>query len=109
MRLAEQKCRRIEAGTAPLSAEAAEELAPGIPRWTLENKALVREFHFKDFRQAMDFVNRVARLAEEQDHHPDILVSYSKVRLTLATHKIGGLSENDFILAAKIDQLAELA
>lgn len=64
-----------------------------------------REFRFKDFGKAMEFVNEVAEVAEEQDHHPDICVFYNKVNLTLSTHKIGGLSRNDFILAAKIDEL----
>ena len=83
------------------------ELATSVPQWTLLEKQIEREFKFKDFRQAMAFVNRVADAANEQDHHPDIQISYSRVRLTLSTHKIGGLSQNDFILAAKIDRLAE--
>ncbi len=66
-----------------------------------------REFRFKDFRQAMEFVNSVAAIANEQDHHPDIFISYNKVQLTLSTHKIGGLSLNDFIVAAKIDLAAD--
>ncbi len=65
----------------------------------------VREFTFDDFRQALDFVNEVGELAEEQGHHPDIYLSYGKVKIELWTHKIDGLHENDFILAAKIDAL----
>ncbi len=76
-----------------------------VPAWTREGKAITREFEFKNFRQAIEFVNNVARLAEEEQHHPDFFISYKKVRLTLSTHKAGGLSRNDFILAAKIDQL----
>jgi 4a-hydroxytetrahydrobiopterin dehydratase len=60
-----------------------------------------------DFRQAMDFVNSVAAIANEQDHHPDVFISYNKVQFTLSTHKIGGLSLNDFIVAAKIDLAAD--
>jgi 4a-hydroxytetrahydrobiopterin dehydratase len=66
---------------------------------------LEREFRFDDFRQALDFVNEVGELAEEQGHHPDIYLSYGKAKVQLWTHKIKGLHENDFILAAKIDAL----
>lgn len=66
---------------------------------------LIREFICKDFREAMTLVNRVADLAEAEQHHPDIEISYNKVRLKLSTHSIGGLSRNDFILAAKIDRI----
>jgi 4a-hydroxytetrahydrobiopterin dehydratase len=67
----------------------------------------MRRFEFRDFVQAMRFVNRVADLAEQQGHHPDIAIHWNKVDLTLWTHKIGGLHENDFILAAKINRLLE--
>jgi 4a-hydroxytetrahydrobiopterin dehydratase len=70
-------------------------------------RTIGREFRFRDFRQAMDFVNSIAAIANEQDHHPDIFISYNKVQLTLSTHKIGGLSLNDFIMAAKIDRAAD--
>jgi len=66
---------------------------------------LDREFIFKDFAEAMKFVNKVAGIAEEENHHPDIKINYSRVELGLTTHAIGGLSENDFILAAKIDEI----
>ena len=74
-----------------------------IPNWSLKNNMLEREFHFRSFLEAMKFVNRIATIAEGQDHHPDICVYYDKVYLMLSTHKINGLSMNDFILAAKID------
>ncbi|HOS43747.1 MAG TPA: 4a-hydroxytetrahydrobiopterin dehydratase, partial [Armatimonadota bacterium] len=67
--------------------------------------AIARTVTFADFRAAMAFVNRVADLAEEQGHHPDLHISYRTVRIELSTHTIGGLSKNDFILAAKIDRL----
>ena len=76
-----------------------------MPSWTLVDSTLEEEFHFKDFDEAMGFVERVAEIAQEEDHHPDIEVSYNKVRLDLSTHKIGGLSRNDFIVAAKIERL----
>lgn len=71
-----------------------------------EDKKIKKEFKFADFKGAMEFVNRIARLAEEESHHPAIFISYNKVRLTFSTHAIGGLSENDFIMAAKTDKLA---
>lgn len=74
-----------------------------VPAWTqIENK-IERVFKFADFKEAMVFVNKVAELAEKEGHHPDIHISYSKVTITLWTHAVGGLSLNDFILAAKID------
>jgi 4a-hydroxytetrahydrobiopterin dehydratase len=104
MNLAKEECR---ADVVSLSAAEAEKLAQEVPEWLLGDKAIEREIKFKDFRQAMDFVGKVAEVAEEQDHHPDIFISYNKARMTLSTHKVGGLSRNDFILAAKIDQLVD--
>jgi 4a-hydroxytetrahydrobiopterin dehydratase len=92
----------------PLTQVEAEALVRDIPLWSLGMAVLTREFRFKNFRESMEFVNRVAALANEQDHHPDIVISYDKVRLTLSTHKINGLSLNDFIVAAKIDLAASL-
>jgi 4a-hydroxytetrahydrobiopterin dehydratase len=69
-----------------------------------ENKKIKKEFVFKDFVSAIAFVNRVAAVAEGEGHHPALFISYNKVKVTLSTHAIGGLSENDFILAAKIDE-----
>lgn len=104
MNLTEEECR---ADVVSLPVAEAEKLAQEVPEWLVGDKVIEREFKFKDFRQAMDFVNKVAEVAEEQDHHPDIFISYNKVRMTLSTHKVGGLSRNDFILAAKIDQLVD--
>jgi 4a-hydroxytetrahydrobiopterin dehydratase len=106
VKLEEQSAKPVAKGTAPLSQKEAEELMRDIPQWSLADKEIRREFRFKDFRQAMDFVNRVAALANEQDHHPDIFISYNKVQLTISTHKIGGLSLNDFIVAARVGLLA---
>lgn len=107
MKLAEKTCRPTKAGEPPLPRKEAEDLLRGIPKWSLGEKAIEREFRFKDFRQAMDFANNVAAVANEQDHHPDICISYNKVSVTLSTHKIGGLTMNDFIVAAKIDLLSD--
>lgn len=76
-----------------------------ISGWSLSGKWIIKEFQFKNFVEAMKFVNRVADLAEEEGHHPDIHIHYNKVRFDIWTHAIDGLSENDFILATKIDAL----
>ncbi len=109
MSLAEEQCTPPKAGDAPLARKEAQELARETPEWTLEEQALAREFKFRDFMEAVDFVNQAAAVAQDQDHHPDILISYNRVRLTLSTHKIGGLSRNDFIVAAKIDRMIQSA
>ncbi|MBN1460581.1 MAG: 4a-hydroxytetrahydrobiopterin dehydratase [Armatimonadetes bacterium] len=105
MGLATQKCEPCQIGTPPLSQDEAKALAKDTPLWTLTGDKLEREFEFGDFRGSIDFINHVAEVAEEQGHHPDICLSYNKVKLDLTTHKIGGLSKNDFILAAKIDRI----
>ena len=107
MKLAEQRTRSISKGAAPLPRSEAEDLLREIPAWSIGERTIAREFRFTDFRQAMVFVNSVAEIANEQDHHPDVFISYNKVQLTLSTHKIGGLSLNDFIVAAKIDLAAD--
>jgi 4a-hydroxytetrahydrobiopterin dehydratase len=107
MKLSEQNSKPVMAGTAPLSLKEVEALLLQTPAWSLGEKEIARDFRFKDFREAMKFVNDVAAIANEQDHHPDIFISYNKVRMTVSTHKIGGLSLNDFIVAAKIDELAD--
>jgi 4a-hydroxytetrahydrobiopterin dehydratase len=80
-------------------------LAREIPEWEVEEQRITREFLFDTFRQAIDFVAQVADVAEEEQHHPDIAISYNKVDLTLTTHKVGGLTAKDFALAKKIDYL----
>jgi 4a-hydroxytetrahydrobiopterin dehydratase len=107
MALAKRTCRPCEGGVPPLSAEAAGKFAVEVPKWavSIEPPRLSREFKFKDFRRAMAFVNRVADLAEGEGHHPDFHVHWNRVELVLWTHDIGGLSENDFIVAAKVDRL----
>ena len=105
MSLSDQTCKPPKAGDTPLSSAQAKQMRRDVPDWSLKGATIKREFQFKDFREAMVFVNKVADVAEGQGHHPDIFISYKTVRLTLATHKIGGLSQNDFIMAARIDQL----
>jgi 4a-hydroxytetrahydrobiopterin dehydratase len=105
--LADKQCVPCEKGADPLKGEEIRKLSKELtPKWYVaEEHHLEREFKFDDFRQALDFVNEVGELAEEQGHHPDIYLSYGKVKIQLWTHKINGLHENDFIMAAKIDAL----
>ncbi|HEV8677214.1 MAG TPA: 4a-hydroxytetrahydrobiopterin dehydratase [Candidatus Paceibacterota bacterium] len=108
-KLSQRKCIPCEGDVPPLTQAEAEKLCGELDDWTLIDGAalLAKSFRFPDFKQTMAFVNKVAGLAEEQGHHPDMNVSYGGVTIELMTHAIGGLSENDFILAAKIDELGE--
>jgi len=101
--LTQKKCVPCEGGTPPISE--ANDLLKQTPGWELMDNKISKKFKFKDFVEAMAFVNKVAELAESEGHHPDIAVSWNKVTLTLWTHAIGGLSENDFIVAAKVNEL----
>jgi 4a-hydroxytetrahydrobiopterin dehydratase len=90
----------------PLAGKELEALAKQVPEWKVVNgHHIARKFAFPDFRQALEFVNKVGEIAEQQGHHPDILLSWGKAEITTWTHKIDGLTESDFILAAKIDKL----
>ena len=107
--LASKSCVPCRGEIPPLTREEAGELLARAPAWSLEENGtrLTRRFEFEDFRKAIAFVNRVADIAEEQGHHPDIAIHWNKVDLVLWTPKIGGLHENDFILAAKVNRLLE--
>lgn len=106
--LADKKCVPCRGGVPPLKGNELQNLQANVPEWTVTNgHHLHREFRFPDFRQALAFVNRVGEVAEEQGHHPDILLSWGKAEITLWTHKIDGLTESDFIMAAKIDRLSK--
>ena len=83
----------------------AQEKMKRIPEWELSNASIVRSFEFDEYPLAIDFVNAVAEIAEEAFHHPDIFISYTKVKLTLTTHDVGGLTESDFEVATRIDSL----
>ena len=109
MTLSKEQCKPCRLGGTPLSPEDTSVLAADIPQWELVGSKIQRSFTFRSFREAIDFVNRVAEAAEEQDHHPDIFVDYRTVTLILWTKKVGGLTCNDFILATKIDNLAASA
>jgi 4a-hydroxytetrahydrobiopterin dehydratase len=103
-----KKCKPCEGGVEPWTVDAAREQLRNLPGWCLthDGQRIRKDWTVKHFRAAMAFFNRVADVAEEDGHHPDLhLEGYRKVWIELWTHAIGGLSENDFILAAKIDQL----
>ena len=90
-----------------LSAKEIKEAIKDLPEWDVEGKAIVRVFEFDDFEQAIDFVNGVAELAEDADHHPDMDIRYNKVRVILSTHSKGGITESDFDLAERLDTLED--
>jgi 4a-hydroxytetrahydrobiopterin dehydratase len=104
--LLNKKCIPCEGNAEHLMVSEIEELQKQIPGWEFEEfHHLAKTFSFKDFKQALDFTNKVGALAESEGHHPDIELSWGKVKIKLFTHAVDGLSENDFILAAKIDQI----
>ncbi len=106
--LSERRCAACNEETPALNAGQVKEFLPAIPDWklTADGKRIRREWQVKDFAAGLAFFTRVGRVAEAENHHPDLHLSdYRKVAIELSTHAIGGLSENDFIVAAKIDQL----
>ncbi len=108
MSLAEKKCVACEGGMAPLNRVEAEVLLKQVNGWMLSDDAKIisKRFTFKNFAQALAFTNAVGAVAEAEGHHPDIGVGWGRVEIALTTHAIKGLSENDFILAAKVDELS---
>jgi 4a-hydroxytetrahydrobiopterin dehydratase len=106
--LQQKKCRPCEGGVAPLTAHEAQAYLANLPGWELaaDGKLIGRTYVMRWFMDAVEFIQKLAAEAEAEDHHPDIhLTGYRRLRIELTTHAIGGLSENDFILAAKIDGL----
>lgn len=111
--LASKRCVPCEGGTPALGEDEVERLLGELDGWRLSTGAagvseakpaeIEKEYRFPDFREALAFVNRLGEVAEQEGHHPDIYLTWGKVRVALSTHSIGGLSENDFILAAKAD------
>ena len=104
--LASKTCVPCKGGEPPLKGKELHDLSHQLPNWrVIDEHHITRAFTFPDFKAALDFVNRVGAIAEEQGHHPDIVLTWGKVEVTIWTHKVNGLTESDFILAAKIDQL----
>jgi 4a-hydroxytetrahydrobiopterin dehydratase len=104
MKLVDRRCVDLPKGTPKLDASRIAALSPEVPDWAVQGDRLVRTFSFKDFDHAMRFVNELAGVARAEDHHPDFTVRYSKVEVSTWTHTVNGLSDNDFILAAKLDR-----
>ncbi len=109
MDLNEQKCMACEGGVTPFNKVEAEVLLKQVPGWELKNEEgtwITKAYTFKNFLEALAFVNKVGELAESEGHHPDIhITDYKHVAIDLSTHAISGLSQNDFILAAKINEI----
>jgi len=108
MDLAKKHCVPCVGGTPPMSEREEDSYTKKTELWFIVRDGthkIRRQFKFKNFKDAMKFVNRVAEIAEKEGHHPDIKIVYNKVELELFTHKVNGLSENDFIMAAKIDNV----
>ena len=104
--LAAKHCVPCRGGTPPLKGAELEKFRLELPDWRIvEEHHLEKAFTFPDFKSALDFVNRIGAVAEAEGHHPDLALGWGYVRVTSYTHKIAGLSESDFILAAKIDRL----
>jgi len=107
--LLKRKCQACSGDTPPLSKEKIQAYLTQLSGWELskEGKELIKNFKLKNFQAVLDFVNKIGAIAEEEDHHPNLYIyEYKKLRVELSTHAIGGLSENDFILAAKIDAIS---
>jgi 4a-hydroxytetrahydrobiopterin dehydratase len=105
--LAKKECKPCDGATPALRGDALKQMQNRLNGgWqVLDEQRLEKQFKFPDFRHALEFVNRVGDIAEEQNHHPDIYFTYGQARIQIWTHKINGLTESDFILAAKIDEL----
>jgi 4a-hydroxytetrahydrobiopterin dehydratase len=104
--LADQKCVPCQGGVPALAGEALSKMTVQLPEWqVVQGTRLHKNFLFPDFQKGLDFVNRVGAVAEAEGHHPDLCLSWGKVSAVLYTHKINGLTESDFIMAAKIDRV----
>jgi 4a-hydroxytetrahydrobiopterin dehydratase len=104
--LADLQCVPCRGGVPPLSGAEIEKLLKQLEGWQAVNEHhLQKTYRFQDFRESLEFVNRIGTLAEQQGHHPDICFGWGKAEVTIWTHKIDGLTESDFVLAAKIDKL----
>ena len=106
--LARKKCKPCEGGVAPLTPEQVKPMLKGLDGWSLADGAIAKTYEFRNYFETMAFVNAAAWVSHREDHHPDMLVGYNRCRVSYVTHAIGGLSENDFICAAKLDALFEI-
>ena len=107
MSLSKKECVPCKGGVPPLKGQELEKLRELVDEWdVVEEHHITKTYKFPNFVKALAFVNRVGDIAEAQGHHPDIFLTWGKVRITMCTHKIDGLTESDFILAAKIDEIS---
>lgn len=109
--LTEKHCLPCEGGVAPLTPAECKKYLTKLNDWKLsqDNNVLVKDFNFKNYYQTMAFVNAIAWMAHQENHHPDLIVGYNHCEVHYSTHAIGGLSENDFICAAKVEQFIKNA
>jgi len=106
--LLNKRCKPCEGGTVPYDATQTKEMLKQLKAWIVEDGKLVKLYPFRNYHQTMAFVNALAWVSHREDHHPDLQVGYNRCRVEYSTHAIGGLSENDFICAAKADALFAL-
>ena len=106
--LARKKCLPCEGGVAPLLDDQIRPLLKGLAGWSREGNAIAKTYRFANYHETMAFANATAWISHREDHHPELTVGYNQCKVSYWTHAIGGLSENDFICAAKIDALFEL-
>ncbi|HEX4794618.1 MAG TPA: 4a-hydroxytetrahydrobiopterin dehydratase [Humisphaera sp.] len=106
--LASKSCRACEGKVAALNDQQIAGFLSQIPGWERVDKTITRQFKFKNYYETMAFVNATAWVSHREDHHPDLAVGYNQCRVTYSTHSVGGLSENDFICAAKIEALMKI-
>lgn len=107
MKLADKYCKDIATGTKPLNSSQINAFQSELSKWkiTKESKSISKLFEFNKYLEGIGFANKVGNIAEKENHHPDITITWRKVNVELSTHSVNGLSENDFILAAKIDEI----
>jgi 4a-hydroxytetrahydrobiopterin dehydratase len=105
--LSQMKCKDLPAGTPPLGHARIDALLGEVAGWSYDGKVITKAFSFKNYYETIAFVNAVAWIAHREDHHPDLSVGYNRCRVDFSTHSVGGISENDFICAAKIEALAQ--
>src|SRR5688572_9713107 len=106
--LASKTCKPCEGGVSPLASHEIDQLLAQLAGWEFRSGVITKTYEFKNYYQTMAFVNAAAWISHREDHHPDMMVGYSKCKVDYSTHAIGGLSENDFICAAKLDALFSL-
>lgn len=104
--LINKECKPCESGTPPLAQGEINNLLTQLHGWKQSDRLISKTFEFKNYYQTIAFVNALAWISHREDHHPDLIVSYNKCRIEYSTHSVGGLSENDFICAAKVDSLS---